>query len=98
MATKAKKKENIFKRMGSAIVNFFKDTKGEMKKVVWPTRKQVLNNLIVVFVFVLICAVIIFLLDLAFGWLLEKVMNLPALIESGEAASSSVAAALRALV
>ena len=74
----AKKKPNIFKRIGHAITRFFRDTKGEMKKVVWPNRKQIINNLIVVLVFVLISAVFIFLLDLLFGWLLGLIISLGA--------------------
>ena len=77
MAEKAaKKKPNILVRMGRGIVRFFRDTKGEMKKVVWPTKKQVLNNFIVVAVFVIICAVLIFALDMLFGWLFSLVLQL----------------------
>lgn len=76
MAAKAEKKGNIFTRAFNRIRDFFRDTKAEMKKVVWPTRSQVINNLIVVLVFVVICAAIVFLLDLAFGSLLGFIMNL----------------------
>ena len=41
--------------------------KSEVKKVVWPSWKQVLKNTGVVLVVVLICAVIIAALDYAFG-------------------------------
>ena len=34
------KKPNIFQRWARS----FKDMRGEMKKVVWPTKKQVINN------------------------------------------------------
>ena len=39
-----------------------------MKKVVWPSKKQVINNLIVVAVVVLISAVAICVLDALFGF------------------------------
>ncbi len=71
-----KKKANILVRMGKGIVRFFRDTKGEMKKVVWPTKNQVLNNFIVVAVFVVLCAVLIFALDMLFGWLFSLVLQL----------------------
>ena len=71
-----KKKPNIFVRMGKAIVRFFRDTKGEMKKVVWPSRKQVLNNFAVVAVFVVACALFIFALDFVFNWLFNLVLSL----------------------
>lgn len=45
---------------------FFKNFKAELKKVIWPTPKQVVNNTIAVIVVVLITAAIVFVLDLAF--------------------------------
>ena len=41
--------------------------KSEVKKVVWPSWKQVLKNTGIVLVVVLICAIIIGALDYAFG-------------------------------
>lgn len=46
--------------------SFFKSFKAELKKVVWPTPKQLVNNTIAVITIVLITAVIVFLLDLTF--------------------------------
>ena len=72
----AKKKPNILVRMGKGISRFFRDTKGEMKKVVWPSRKQVWNNFVVVCVFVLFFALFIFALDFVFNWLFNLVLSL----------------------
>ena len=46
--------------------HFFKDVKAELKKVIWPTPKQLLNNTLAVIVSVMIVGVIVFLLDLCF--------------------------------
>jgi len=46
--------------------SFFKSFKAELKKVVWPTPKQLVNNTIAVITIVLITAAIVFLLDLTF--------------------------------
>ena len=46
--------------------HFFKDVKAELKKVIWPTPKQLLNNSLAVIVSVIIVGVIVFLLDLCF--------------------------------
>ena len=46
--------------------HFFKDFKAELKKVIWPTPKQLINNTITVIVIVLIVAVTVFVLDFAF--------------------------------
>ena len=46
--------------------SFFKDFKAELKKVVWPTPKQLVNNTVAVITIVLITAAIVFVLDLTF--------------------------------
>ena len=45
---------------------FFKDFKAELKKVIWPTPKQLVNNTVAVISIVLITAVIVFVLDFVF--------------------------------
>jgi len=50
-----KRKTNFFAKISRS----FRDMKGEMKRVVWPTRKQVINNTIIVLAFMLVAAVII---------------------------------------
>ena len=47
--------------------HFMKDVKAELKKVVWPTSKQMVNNVTAVIVIVLITAAIVFCLDFVFG-------------------------------
>lgn len=46
--------------------HFFKDFKAELKRVNWPTAKQVVNNTTAVITIVLVTAAIVFVLDLAF--------------------------------
>ncbi len=46
--------------------HFFKDFKAELKKVIWPTPKQLVNNTVAVITVVLITAVIVLVLDLVF--------------------------------
>ena len=55
--------------------HFFKDFKAELKKVIWPTPKQVVNNTIAVITIVLITAVIVFVLDLIFDIFNEQGIN-----------------------
>ena len=57
---KAKKENNKNKK------SFFKDFKAELKKVNWPTPKQLLNNTTAVVTIVIITAVIVFVLDSVF--------------------------------
>ncbi len=58
----AKKEEKNIKDKTS----FTKKFKAELKKVIWPTPKQLFNNTVAVLSIVLITAVIVFVLDLAF--------------------------------
>ena len=46
--------------------SFFKGFKAELKKVIWPTPKQLVNNTVAVITIVLIVALIVFVLDLTF--------------------------------
>ena len=46
--------------------NFMKDFKAELKRVAWPTSKQMVNNVTAVIVIVLITAAIVFCLDFVF--------------------------------
>ena len=55
--------------------HFFKDFKAELKKVIWPTPKQLANKTIAVIVIVLITAAIVFVLDRFFDLLNEKGIN-----------------------
>ena len=47
--------------------HFWKDFKAELKKVIWPTPKQLVNNTVAVITIVIIVAVIVFVLDFVFG-------------------------------
>ena len=62
----AKKEAKATKENNKNKKSFFKDFKAELKKVNWPTPKQLLNNTIAVVTIVLITAAIVFVLDIAF--------------------------------
>ena len=44
------------KKLASRMVQSVKDMKGEMKKIVWPTKKTVLNNTMVVIAVMVVSA------------------------------------------
>lgn len=64
-------KTNVFTRL----VNYFKDVKSEMKKVVWPTFAKVRQNTVTVIVYVLIVGVVICGLDWLFTWLMSLMFS-----------------------
>jgi preprotein translocase subunit SecE len=55
------------KKFFGRIGKFFKDIVAELKKVVWPTRKQLINNTAVVIMCILIVGVVIWVLDFLFS-------------------------------
>ena len=61
-ATK-QEKEGFFRRTGKRISKWFREMRAELKKVVWPTKKQVLQNTVVVLISVLVIGVFIWIFD-----------------------------------
>ena len=55
--------------------SFFKDFKAELKKVIWPTQKQLINNTTAVITIVLFTAAIVFVLDFTFENINKVVVN-----------------------
>ena len=78
MAEKTEKKPNIFVRAGKGSVKFIRDTKNEIKKIVWPTTKAVFRNMGVVLVMIVVLGAFSFGLDVAFTNLLKLVMDVAA--------------------
>lgn len=84
MADKAKdvkkdvKKENFFKRFVKKIGKGFRDMKGEVKKVVWPTKSQIINNTIVVVVAMLVIGAFIWGLDAILSLLVDLLLKVSA--------------------
>ena len=63
------------KNFGARVSKFFRDTKSELKKVVWPSKEDVKTNTIVVLVTVAIAAVVMILLDAIFGGILGLIIG-----------------------
>ena len=59
----------------SKIGKFFRDCKNEIKKVVWPTRKTVFRNTLVVLVVIIVIGLFVFGLDTGMLNLLGLFMN-----------------------
>ena len=58
------------------IANAFKNTAAELKKVAWPSKKDLVNYSIVVIAFVVALAVIVGLLDTASSFLVKQLIQL----------------------
>ncbi len=60
---------------GARIKKYFRDAWGEFKKIVWPSKKQVWNNIVVVFTMVIIFAIVIWGLDFLFASLRDLLIK-----------------------
>ncbi len=56
-------KPGFFARIGK----WFRDMKSELKKVQWPTRKQTVNNTVIVIICVIVVGICIALFDFVAG-------------------------------
>lgn len=57
------------------VVQFIRESKAELKKVVWPTKEDVISSVKVVIVSTFVVAVILGLLDMAFTELFRLLMK-----------------------
>lgn len=53
--------------------SFFKETKEELEKVVWPSRQQLISESFAVVLMVILSASLIYLVDNFFSWVAVKV-------------------------
>ena len=67
-----KEKKKLFAR----IAGWIKDLKKEFKRVVWPDRKKVLNNTLVVLCVVIVGSVLVGLIDTGLLRLMQYLMGL----------------------
>ena len=59
---------------GKNFVGFFRDSVQEMKRVVWPTKKETFQTVLIVFVFVLLVSIFLWMADKTFEWLLYEMV------------------------
>ena len=57
------------------VFQFFKESRAELKKVVWPTKEDVFSSIKVVIISTIIMAIILGLLDVGFSALLRLIMK-----------------------
>ena len=61
------KKKNWFARAWGSVAKYFRELRSELKKVVWPTPKQVLKNTLIVVACVLVVGIFVWLFDFVAG-------------------------------
>lgn len=73
---KKSKKIAASKKPKKSIAKYFKDLRSEFKKVVWPSKKTVLNNTVVVLIALVISGIFVWGLDTLFSSLLRLALNM----------------------
>ena len=59
---------------GQQFVAFARESVGEVKKVVWPTRKETMQTTAAVFAFVVVMAVFLWVSDKSLEWVLYELV------------------------
>ena len=64
------------KKKQSKIVKWFRDMKSELKKVTWPSKKQVINNSLVVIVVEIAAAIVLWVFDTVGSSLVDVIFKI----------------------
>ncbi len=59
----------------NGIMRFLREAKSELKKVTWPTRRELIAHTIVVFIAVVLSAVLIWVIDSIFAGLFQLILQ-----------------------
>ena len=70
------KKENFFVRAGKRISRWFREMRSELKKVVWPSKSQMVNNTLVVIACVIVVGIFIWVFDFVALQIVQGIINL----------------------
>jgi len=61
--------------LGRRGLGFVKDSRVEVRKVVWPTRQETIQTTIAVLIMVLLVAIMLWLFDMFLGWGVGKILT-----------------------
>lgn len=73
---KSKASAKLEKTKKGGVKKYFRDLKSELKKVVWPSRKQVIDNTGIVLSVMVVMALFLFGIDTGLGAAIKALLNL----------------------
>ena len=77
VTTNAVKKEDVKKlSFGKRIAKWWREMKSELKKVVWPSKSQIVNNTVVALVVMVVSAIVIWGFDEIAQLIVQAVITL----------------------
>ncbi len=59
----------------NGVMRFLREAKSELKKVTWPTRRELIAHTIVVFIAVVLSAILIWVIDSIFAGLFQLILQ-----------------------
>ncbi len=69
------KERKLTEKKENAIIRFYRETIGELRKVSWPTREEALNLTKLVIVVLILMAIFLGAVDWFGGWLLDLALG-----------------------
>lgn len=60
---------------GRALIGFLQAANVELRKVVWPSRQETLQTTLIVLVVVLLVGIMLWLIDMFFGWVVRGLLG-----------------------
>ncbi len=60
---------------GRDMFGFVREADEQRRKVVWPTRQETFQTTLIVIVITIITAILLFLMDSVFGWLIRRLIG-----------------------
>ncbi len=75
---RAQEQRGFFGRIRDAVVTFYRETVGELRKVVWPTWPEARNLTLIVLVVIFVTSAVLGSFDWLFAQLVRFVVNLAA--------------------
>ena len=63
-------------QMSISPIQFFRQVRQEMKKVTWPTKKEVVPTCTMVIVLVALASAFFFVVDVVLAWGVDKILQL----------------------
>lgn len=60
---------------GRDMFGFVREADEQRRKVVWPTRQETFQTTLIVVVITIITAILLFLMDSVFGWLIRRLIG-----------------------
>ncbi len=64
------------KKRKNRMTKWFREMRSELKKVVWPTPKQIVNNTIIVLVIMAISSAVVWVVDQAGSYIVNTLISL----------------------